>query len=91
MVLFPTQVHEHMMITTRVSEEWLSLNPDCVYQNFGEVPLTDCNGTVSYVTSSTPKRYLAGVENYTMLITHAMLDKKHYEMTGIQITKLTKN
>eukprot|EP00484_Ammonia_sp_Unknown_P030096 CAMPEP_0197026890 /NCGR_PEP_ID=MMETSP1384-20130603/6896_1 /TAXON_ID=29189 /ORGANISM="Ammonia sp." /LENGTH=458 /DNA_ID=CAMNT_0042455649 /DNA_START=35 /DNA_END=1411 /DNA_ORIENTATION=+ len=81
MVLFPTATQEHMMITTRVSEQFMTFNPQCTYQTFGAGGTT-CNGSVSYVVSSTPHRYLAGVENYTVMITHAMLDLKHYELTG---------
>lgn len=84
MVLYPTYTHEHMLITTRVSEEWITMNPDCIYQTFGTGDV-DCNGNISYVSKSTPKRYLAGVEQYTIEITHAMLDLKHYEMTGIYL------
>ena len=85
MILYPTYTHEHMMVTTRVSEEWLTLNPNCVYQTFGKGNV-DCNGNISYISSSTPKRYLAGVEHYTIEVTHAMLDVKHYEMTGIPLS-----
>eukprot|EP01084_Bolivina_argentea_P100843 180921_1 len=82
MVLFPTSVHDHMVITTRVSEQWFTINPDCTYQNFGENQFTNCNSNLSYISSSTPKRYLAGVDSYSLQVTHAMLDVKHYDLTG---------
>ena len=82
MILFPTTTENHMFITTRVSEEFLTMNPNCTYQNFGHNALTNCSGTVSYISTTTPKRYLAGIEDYTMKITHTMLDSKHYELTS---------
>eukprot|EP01084_Bolivina_argentea_P226018 381853_1 len=82
MILFPTSTNNRMFITTRVSEEWLTMNPNCIWENFGQNNLTNCNGNVSYVAKTTPKRYLAGINNYTIQITHAMLDVKHYELTG---------
>ena len=79
MVLFPTVISDTMSITTRVSEQFVQTNKYCTFEYFDE---NLCNGTTEYVTSSTPKRYLAGVENYTLEITHSMLDMKHYDLTG---------
>jgi len=52
-----------------------------MYQNFGTGGM-DCNQTVSETVWQTPRRYAAGVDNYTIMITHTMLDLKHYELTG---------
>merc|ERR1712228_408179 len=79
MVLYPTVISDTMSITTRVSEKFVETNKYCTYEYFDQKL---CNGTTEYVTFSTPKRYLAGVENYTLGITHSMLDMKHYELTG---------